>query len=465
LNTAIIKREPEYLDSPSEALLIMESEGYSNSNFGAFSLCGPCDVQAFDQALREAQADFPNFHANLVPCRQGLWTVWGWRRQAGPVPLEVHDLTSLPEAPADMEAWIQAEMTPWVQQVQNLQRTNPVRLHLYLFPGERQMFVFQYNHVATDGGGFYNFLAAALRIYHRLVTGREPDWAGVSAMHAQAGAAQPITPIPFGRFLREMFGELRKYPPWRIVQLASRPTPPSSRKVVRCVIDDPALQKAWRDRARRDGGSVADLFLAASKLALDAFNEARGADHEIMLHGLAVNQRLRQRPEESAGQTNSLGGIGISSNAADRRDPAVLLQRVIAERKRKLDSGYDFLIGATGRWVSAVGRILPLAIRGRALRPLIDMRLSFVVTNLGVVWPRMENGRPTGETAICEAGRMRLLDVHNSTGSPRGSGGTLILRTFLDRLYLVFSFGRDKATDEDARAYARLVLDHAQRYL
>ena len=55
-----------------------------------------------------------------------------------------------------------------------------------------------------------------------------------------------------------------------------------------------------------------------------------------MLHALPVNLRLRRPHEETAGQGNPLGGIGISSNSADRRDPASLLRWVIAERKRKL---------------------------------------------------------------------------------------------------------------------------------
>jgi hypothetical protein len=462
LHTAITTREPTYLDAASEGILIWEHEGFPQTDYGAFSLCGPCDVEALDRAFQEAQADFPTFHANLVPCRRGLWTVWGWRFDPKPIALEVRDVA---ETPADMEAWIHAEMAPAVAQVQNLQTTLPVRLILYRFPNDRQMFVFLFHHVAVDGGGFYNFFANALRIYHRLVTGREPAWAGVAGMHAQAGAVQPITPIPLGRMLREMLAEWRKYPPWRVAQIVSRPNPTPGRKIVRFVIEDRAMQQALRERARRDGGSITDLFLAASQGALDDFNGARGADHEIMLTGMAVNQRLRRPVEETSTQGNPMGGIGIPSNSAERRDPEALLRWVIAERKRKLAAGFDYWLSWLGRNLISYGRVLPLGIRPRVLRPFFDVRISFFVTNLGVVLPRMENGRPTGETAIREAGRMELVDVHTSVGATEKNNGALILRTFLDRLYLVFPFGRHKITDEDAEAFSRLVLDHAQRYL
>jgi hypothetical protein len=464
-NEALISRKPIPLDDPSQGILVWEHEGFSQTNYGAFSLCGPCDVEALDRALQEAQADFPNFHANLVPCRKGLWTVWGWQRQPQPIALEVRDFTSLPEAPADMEAWIQAEMAPYVADVQDLGTTLPVRLLLYRFRGDRQMFVFLFHHVVIDGGGFYNFFAAALRIYHRLVTGREPEWAGVAGMHAQAGAVQLVTPIPAGRMMREMIAEWRKYPPWRVAQIASRPEAAPGRKIVRHIIEDRALQQAFRERARRDGGSVTDLFLAASKKALDEFNGARGADHDIMLHGLAVNQRVRRPQEETAGQGNPMGGIGIGSNEAERRDPAALLRWVIAERKRKMAAGHDYWLSWFGRQLVAASRVLPLRARPRVLRPVFDIRISYFVTNLGVVLPRMENGRPTGETAIREAGRMELVDVHNSVGATEKNAGALILRTFLNRLYLVFPFGRHKVADADAEVFARLVVEHAHRYL
>ncbi len=464
-DAAVSKREPIYLDAPSEGILMWEQEGFSQTNYGAFSLCGPCDVAALDRALQEAQADFPTFHANLIPCRRGLWTVRGWQIDPRPIALEVRDRTDIAEPPADMEAWIHAEMAPCVARVQNLRVEMPVRLILYRFRGDRQMFVFQFHHVAVDGGGFYNFFASALRIYHRLVTGREPEWAGVAGMHAQAGAVQPVTPISGGRLLRELLTEWRKYPPWRVAQIASRPAPSPGRKLVRHIVDDPALQRAYRDRARRDGGSLSDLMLAAAVRALDEFNGARGADHEIMLTFLAVNQRLRRPVEETAAQGNPMGAIAISSNSADRRDPEALLRHVIAERKRKMAAGYDYLLPWLGSRLIAASRLLPYGWRARALRPFFDARLSFGVTNLGVVLPRMVDGRPTGETAIREAGGMELVDVHTSVGATVKNSGGLILRTFLNRLYFVFPFSRHMTTDEDAEAFARLVLEHAQRYL
>ncbi|MHA1568167.1 MAG: hypothetical protein ACTSXZ_01755 [Alphaproteobacteria bacterium] len=464
-NVALSKPEPIPLDAPSEGILIWEQERFPQTDYGAFSLSGPCDVGAFARALREAQAGFPKFHAYLVPYRRGVWTTLGWMVQPPPVELEVYDMTSQAEAPADMESWIHETMAPMIAHVQDLKNAYPVRLLLFCLPAERHVFVFLFHHVVIDGGGFYNFLVNVFRIYHRLVTGEEPEWAGVAGLHAQAGDLRPITPIPAWRLVRELFAEWRKYPMRRVAQIDSRPTASSGRKIVRHLVEDRVLQKALRERARRDGGSLSDLFLAASKLALEEFNADRGADFEIMLHGLAVNQRLRRTVEETAGQGNPMGGIGISSNSTDRRDPEALLRWVISERKRKMEAGYDLWLSWLGRQLINWSRVLPVGMRARALRPFFDMRLSFFLTNLGVVLPRMENGRPTGETAIREVGRMQLVDVHTSVGTTEKNGATLILRTFLDRLYLVFQFGQHQIADDDAESFARLVVDHVQRYL
>ncbi len=455
------------MDVASLQFLVLEHPGFTQWSYGGFSFGGPCDVEAFRCALREPQADFPLFHSFVVPFRRGVWTEWGWRVQPAPVELEVYDRTALAQAPADMEAWLHEEMTERVANIRDLRTNYPVRFLLFLFPGERQMFVFLFHHCAVDGGGFYNFFGAVLQSYHRLATGRDPEWAGVAGIHSQTGAAQIVTPLPLGRVLREMFAEFRKYPPWRIGQFANPPAAASGRKVVRLLVEDRAVQRALRDRARREGGSMTDIFVAAAKRALDDFNAARGGGGggEIMFFALPVNQRLRRPRAETAAQSNPLGAVTIMSNADDRRDPAALLRWVISERKRKLTGGYDYWLTWLGRKSIAASAILPLGPRSRALRALMGFRVTLAVTNLGVVWPRIENGRPTGETAIRQVGRMELLDVHNNTAQPKTNGGALVLRTFLDRLYLVFQFGRHQIGDADAEEYGRLVLDHAQRYL
>lgn len=460
-----IPSAPQILDLPSESIFAWEHEGYPQTDYAGFLFQGRCDPEALNRALIGAQAMRPNFHANLCRVRRGPFSVLAWVPRDEPVGLEVRDFTDLEKLPEDTESWLHERMAGEIDHLQDLTQEYPVRHILYLLPDRHGILVFYFHHVATDGGGVYDFLKEAFRIYHKSVTGADPLWAEVAGLHAQAGAVRTITAPSGWKFFRESMAEWRVYPIHKVVQIASSPDPRPGRNIVRTIIKDKKLQAAMRDRARREGGTLSDLLLASSKLALEQWNLEHGAPAQTMNHGLAVNQRLRRALTETEGQGNPMSAISIPSNPQERRDPVELLRYVVQTRKRKLAEGHDLALAAFVRKVLTVGRLLPFAVRYRWLRLILDRPISFFVTNLGVVWPVIENGRPTGETAVRQVGEMNLLDIHACVGSTETNPVGLIARTFLSRLYLVLVVGRHKINDQDAADFSRLLMRKITDYL
>jgi hypothetical protein len=90
--------------------------------------------------------------------------------------------------------------------------------------------------------------------------------------------------------------------------------------------------------------------------------------------------------------------------------------------------------------------------------------LSRALTLAGLRQPGCTR-RPTGETAIRSVGGLELLDIHLSVGSTKTNGNALFLRTFLNKLYLVFFVGRHKVEDRDAEEFSRLVVRKLLGYL
>ena len=453
------------LDVPSEGLLVWEHAGFTQTEYGAYSFVGKCDPEAMKQAVLEAQVARPNFHSNLVVVRSGLFYTHTWIVRDEPNTLEVHDYRDMAEPPVDNEAWIHQQMEHEVDHVHDLTREYPARFVLFLLPGDKCIFVLSFHHVAADGAGFYDFLKSIFRAYHRKVTGAEPEWADAAIMHSIAGDVAPIKAISTWDFIKYDYKERQKYPFRQAVQMASGPDAKPGRNMVRYIMEDPATCLALRDRARREGGTVSDLALAASKLAIDEWNAGRNAPHEIMWHGLAVNQRLRRSAVETKGQGNPMSAVSIASNSYDRRDPSALLRMVIAMRKYKMEQGHDIALGRVSRAILTFGRYLPMSVRYNVIRHLMDMKITFFVTNLGVVWPKMVNGRPTGQTAITRVGEMELVDIHSNVGSTAKNPMGLILRTFRGRLYLIFAVGRHGVTDQDARDFSKLVVGKVLAYL
>jgi hypothetical protein len=454
------------LDSTSEIILVWEREGFPQNDWTAFSFQGKCDAAALEEALQNKLHLWPAFHSHLVVQTRGFFQTCSWQPVEEISPLEVIDLQHLEAKPADMEHWIQQRMAPHIHRYrQDLAKDVPVKFFLFLLPEQSGFFTIVWHHAATDGGGLYNFLRDLFAEYHRLVTGFSPVWTQVAGIHAQAGQTEEVPPPRYTRFLAEAIPQMMQYGFMKPARIISSPDPMPGRNMIRYIFDDPALQRALRERARREEGTVSDLCLAAAKLVLQDWNEERGKPPGIMHHWMAVNQRLRQSLNRTSIQSNPLIAINIPSLPANRKDPQTLLGHVIAYRKMILRDGLDMSIQQiTGRLMKA-GRILPIPVRYPLLRLLMDHPMSFFLSNIGVVWPKIVNGRPTGETAIRTVGSMEILDVHSSIGATYNNPMALFLRTFQGRLSFVFSVNRHRISDEDAKAFSKRIVHRVMNYL
>ena len=86
------------------------------------------------------------------------------------------------------------------------------------------------------------------------------------------------------------------------------------------------------------------------------------------------------------------------------------------------------------------------------------MPTTFVLSNIGVMWPRVVNGRPTGESALTRAGDLEVDDVHSCPSGAPYIGLTVIARTLGGKLFVNFSFDRCHfATDEATELADRII--------
>lgn len=457
---------PIELDLPSEGILAWEHGDFSQTDYGAFLMKGNCDIEVLQSSIIKAQDARPTFHANLIRIPKGLWGVYAWQIREEPVQLEVRDFSDLEKLPDDLGDWIHEQMAPKVRSLMDLANQYPVNFILFKLPQNHYFLVFLFHHVVTDGGGIYDFLREVFKLYHESVTGSLPDWADVAGMHAQAGDTKPVDAISTWDYLKREFALRHRYPVQKAVQFATSPEPvKKGRHIIRYIIEDPALQKALRDRARKDGGSLTDLMVSGSKLAIAEWNESRNRPIEPLIHGVAVNQRRRRNLSDIKGQGNPMSAITIPSDAKDRSDPEKLLAHVIQQRKMRLALGYDVALSNMSIKLFAFSRLFPMSIRHSFVRIINDIKISHFITNLGVIWPEIENGRLTGRTAITNFGDMELLDIHSSVGTTGNNGAGLIIRSFLGRLYMVMVYGRYAVNDGDAKAFSQLVYNKVLSYL
>jgi hypothetical protein len=60
---------------------------------------------------------------------------------------------------------------------------------------------------------------------------------------------------------------------------------------------------------------------------------------------------------------------------------------------------------------------------------------------------------------------MEFLDIYTSLGVTYNNPLAMTLRTFRGRLSFIFSASRERISDKDAQAFAKLVMDKVKGYL
>ncbi|MCL4236083.1 MAG: hypothetical protein KJ042_16375 [Deltaproteobacteria bacterium] len=274
------------LDLPSEGLLIWEQPGFPQTDYAAFVLLGHLDPGALNEALRGVLATRPTFTSRLVWRRIG-WSmrpVWIPGPPAEPA-FAQRDFRA-ERTPADLEEWVHDKMRPVTTRIQDLANEPPIAFELWRVDDERWVVVIVFHHVATDGGGLYDVLRELFAAYHERVTGARPAWADVAGIHAQAGTSPPVAPVSTPRMVLRALRMDQDYPGSQVAQPWGSSDRPHGRRMIRYVYEDPGVQSALRKRAARSGGSVTDLCVAASKLAMEEWNRAHGADADVFLHGI-----------------------------------------------------------------------------------------------------------------------------------------------------------------------------------
>jgi hypothetical protein len=267
-------------------------------------------------------------------------------------------------------------------------------------------------------------------------------------MTVLARGEAPVRAPSLPSFLREQAAEMRGGGS-RVVHIAGSGTPGAiGRHSLRRVIEDGPLMRGLKARARASDATLNELLLAVGRKAISEWNQTRGADHEVLRLMLIANLHGRAAVPEHAGATAS--AINFLAEG-ERRDLGALIRFF---RDRRIDLFARGIDVANYRLVDRVVwalRPLPLRIRARIIGRIADrIPCTMYLSNVGVLWPRFADGRPTGESRVRGAGRFVIDDMHSSASLCRNIGMGVTVRTHARRFYLNFVLDRFRFTRGEA---------------
>jgi hypothetical protein len=199
---------------------------------------------------------------------------------------------------------------------------------------------------------------------------------------------------------------------------------------------------------RRHDATLVDVLLAAIFRTIGAWDREHGHRRDMLTALLAVN--VRNRVPALKDQSFSMSGLGLLLRRPEDVPLSDLVVRLRNERMRQLDSGRDVAALALLHAVYQVAAVLPVRARAVIIRAVTAFPTTFVLSNIGIMWPEVRDGKLTGRSAFTRAGEFELDDIHACPSLTPNVGMGIVSRTLGDRLFVNYTTDRSRFRPDEA---------------
>jgi hypothetical protein len=451
-------------DPFSEIGLGAENDDYPRVDFTQMQFEGTVDIAALSEAYSEAVNLVPIFCSHFKDERKGLTYFPVWIRNTEvPNSLQIVDCRNMVREPFDPMEFSTEYYALRMRRRIDLTGEFPFSASLLQIADNKYIFSVVYHHSALDPSKAYLVFTHMLSAYHEKVKGEKPEWADSIGMAALKRSGGFIKPMPMMKYLKDQaYITWIKYGPGVIRHIASEDfrdyRQVKGRHSLRAVIDDPRIIRGLFSRAKRNNATLNDLIFAVARKVLTQWNDEHDTDSDHFRFGLITSLKGRMDLPENAGAGISV--INLISSRQDGLDIDLLTGLFRDLRIAQLRDGTDIRFYGIVREMVRALRLFPLYIRKRFLHIFsLSSPITFYLSNLGVVWPRFKDGRPTSESAILSAGDFVINDFHSSPSIGRGIGFGMTLRSHNQRLYINFVCDRFRFRKHEAQELAKRLVD------
>jgi len=414
------------VDAVSEAMMALDTDRCPGSIFTALTFRGTPDIDAMSRATRHLQQTFPDTVSRLEERRIGLRYALFRVAAPEPPPLEVLSLDLQGRSVRDtLFAHFERRASVRVDLFTQL----PGSFHLVRFSDELHAVVFYFHHVAADGTTMLAMYRTLFAKYEEILAGRSPAWAGTPDIASSASRdVRPSTARVLGAMVRE--GWMHKRHPVILLGSTQGQTVPLRHQTGFALSEAETATVAAKARVLK--ATVNDLLCVSAARAIDA---ELGSPEGTQSIWVPANAR-GATGESQANQTTS---INIDIIRRERLQPGVLLQTFVGRRRQNLEIGRDVVTLRLLERVVAAARLFPARVRHPWMNKLFAQPTTFMVSNLGVLWPQRVEGKLTRQSMLTRAGGLEILDFLVDFATFDNTGHEMAAWTYGGRFTAVFS--------------------------
>jgi NRPS condensation-like uncharacterized protein len=432
-----------------ELALAVETDAYPKTDFHSIQLHGPIDIPAFVEAFDEAVFTYPVAQCRLEERRIGLsrrlyWVPTGRRNK-----LTVDDCRDRVKPPVDGVAFAAEYFREGSLHRIDLFREPPMRFFLLRLADDVTLFSTLHQHIAVDAAGVYGFFRDILARYHEKVKGEKPAWLEAAATNTARSAVVVIRPRSVRTAFAEYATSLIKGRRSVVSMIATAQTRPIlGRNMNRGVFESETLREI-KNYCKRHDATLVDALLAAIFRTIGAWDREHGQERQDRINTLlAVNARHRIAGLKD--QSFGMSGIPFLVRRPEDIPFDVLVEWFRDERKRQLDVGVDVSLMKLLSTVFRAAGALPVRMRAPIIRALSGFSTTFVLSNIGIMWPEVRDGKLTGRSAFTRVGDFELDDNHACPSLTPHVAMGIVTRTLGDRLFINYTTDQARFLPEEA---------------
>jgi len=450
---------PHRVDALSETIALTTYGNTKNIIITAVEVLGPLDEQAVTLAVTRAVERYPQLMSCFTEIKVKGRYYLTWQHRADlPIPITITQLSTSELSQPILDVLL-CHLESRLDRDWDLFREVAVEFHIFRLSEDHNLLVSVCHHAASDAGTATEFGKEVLAQYHEIMEGEKPDWA--DEVHALSSSRKREVQIEKARW-KDFFFDFHR----TAIQLLRKSAVPigsgkrgdkSQHHIKRSLSEEE--NAALTAQAATNRISVVDLLSAASALAVDQWNKARGVVSGFLSLTVTVNARGRFQGFQTP---NNSSAIFIGSLPSERKDTAAFARSLALGRIKQFRKQLDLkLMRNIEKTVNAL-RIFPFGIRRRIMHFVVNMhRYSAGITQVGIVWPKMVNGKPTADTNVTKAAALTVAEVHGIAYKLHSSTHLLLVAYgFRNHLHLVLACSGSLFTRAEAQSFMDLIMEN-----
>jgi NRPS condensation-like uncharacterized protein len=428
------------MDPISEAHMYFKHPNYSETSYVVLTLKGNFDNEVFKQAYKDFMLKYPIFRSILVEKKIGLfYHLYRNPKDKFPEVQEV-DLrnSTLPNREKVLNYFSEMVM-------HNFDLFREVALHAYIcdLGNNYTALVFMSHHILVDGHGVATFLMDFFLIYYEKLFKKKLPLDGVLGLFSSRRTS--IEPKRSGfSLLKTLFssrslGLVIKLFALNRAKHFKLKYPKSKERHMKRVVFQKDVQEKLRKVAKSKGASLNDLLVALLFKSLDSMFFVKKKDKKLFTISAPVN--LFGKLEEDKRRANNITSIVYGSYGSHRKNIDSLLKLVRETTNRQINSKIDIIQYNYLRLLVKFTQLFPYRLRFKLFKNVFQQASTSMLSNLGILWPELKNGRPTGRSLVSKISKdLELVDLDfNYPGIPRLGHG-LASYTYQEKLFIILTF-------------------------